>query len=316
VKVEPKLEDRFWANLIGKGYPSPNRWFRWCTRRLKIKPTSDYILSTVSQYGHAIIVLGTRKAESANRAAAMKNYDSGQCLRKHTLPNAFVYAPIADLSNNEVWAYLLQAPNPWGSNNKELYRLYSSACDGGECPFVIETGTQSCGKSRFGCWVCTVVRRDVSMENLIDNGAEWMEGLLDYRNWLYDIRQQTNQNGFGKLGANVKFGPFLLRTRREMLDRLLNVQDHVSVELIGTDELCYIRELIEGDSKQQVSQGIREFLFELPNGNRITTISDYNIVFSHRTRLGGIHLGKAKFTEERSVSSDYSGTTRIMYYLD
>ena len=104
VKVEPRLEDRFWVNLIGKGYPSPNRWFRWCTRRLKIKPTSDYILSTVSEYGHAIIVLGTRKAESANRAAAMKKYDNGQCLRKHTLPNAFVYAPIADLSNQEVWA--------------------------------------------------------------------------------------------------------------------------------------------------------------------------------------------------------------------
>ena len=72
VKVKPKLEDRFWANLIGKGYPSPNRWFRWCTRRLKIKPTSDYILNTVNKYGNAIIVLGTRKAESANRAAAMK----------------------------------------------------------------------------------------------------------------------------------------------------------------------------------------------------------------------------------------------------
>ncbi len=314
VKVEPKLEDRFWANLIGKGYPSPNRWFRWCTRRLKIKPTSDYILSTVSEYGHAIIVLGTRKAESANRAAAMKNYDSGQCLRKHTLPNAFVYAPIADLSNNEVWAYLLQSPNPWSSNNKELYRLYSNACDGGECPFVIETGTQSCGKSRFGCWVCTVVRRDISMENLIDNGEEWMEELLDYRNWLYDIRQQTNQTGFEDLGTNAKFGPFLLGTRREMLDRLLNIQDRVSVELISLKEVHYIRDILERDSEEQVSETLREFIFELPNGKSLVTVSDFDITLSTRERLGSIHLKQAKLIETRSMCSDRLTPTRVMYY--
>jgi hypothetical protein len=36
VRVVPKLEDTFWVNLIGKGYPSPNRWFRWCTERMKV----------------------------------------------------------------------------------------------------------------------------------------------------------------------------------------------------------------------------------------------------------------------------------------
>ena len=127
-RVTPKIKDTFWVNLIGKGYPSPNRWFRWCTERMKINPTSNYILNTVNRYGHAIIVLGTRKTESANRAAAMNSYNNGERLRKHTLPNAFVYAPIADLSNNEVWAYLLQAPNPWGSDNRKLLELYRNAC--------------------------------------------------------------------------------------------------------------------------------------------------------------------------------------------
>jgi len=316
VKVKPKLEDTFWVNLIGKGYPPPNRWFRWCTKRMKIKPTSDYIVSTVNGYGHAIIVLGTRKAESANRAAAMSNYDNGERLRKHTLPNAFVYAPIADLSNNEVWAYLLQCPNPWGSENKKLFELYSNACDGGECPFVIETGTQSCGKSRFGCWVCTVVRRDKSMENFIDNGEAWMEELLDFRNWLYDIRQQTNQHIPEYLDSNVKFGPFLFRTRREILDRLLSIQEHLSVQLITPAELDYIRRLFQEDSRDQASQELREFVFQLPNGNRVATVSDFNILLTSRERLGGIYLRKAKFIKTQSVSSDYSQSTRIMYYVD
>ncbi|UOH77283.1 hypothetical protein MT996_08685 [Ornithobacterium rhinotracheale] len=38
-KTTPKLEENFWINVIGKGYPVPNNTFRWCTDRLKIKPT-------------------------------------------------------------------------------------------------------------------------------------------------------------------------------------------------------------------------------------------------------------------------------------
>ena len=71
VTVVPKLKDTFWVSLIGKGYPSPNRWFRWCTERIKINPTTSYILNTVNKNGQAIIILGSRRAESGNRAAAM-----------------------------------------------------------------------------------------------------------------------------------------------------------------------------------------------------------------------------------------------------
>jgi DNA sulfur modification protein DndC len=60
-KTTPKLDDTFWLNIIGKGYPSPNRWFRWCTERMKINPTNEYILDTVSKHGRAIIILGTRR---------------------------------------------------------------------------------------------------------------------------------------------------------------------------------------------------------------------------------------------------------------
>ena len=314
VTVTPELKDTFWVSLIGKGYPSPNRWFRWCTERVKINPTTRYIPNTVNENGQAIIILGSRKAESANRAAAMSNYDNGKRLRQHTLSNTFVYTPIAELSNHEVWAYLLQAPNPWGSNNRSLLSLYRNACDGGECPFMIETGTQSCGKSRFGCWVCTVVDRDKSMENLIDNGEEWMEELLDFRNWLYDIRQQTSQYVPKYLDSSVKFGPFLLGTRRDILDRLLKMQESLPVELITPDELRYIYELLEKESEGKVKQGLRKFVFELPNGKRVAAISDFNILLTPRKRLGPMHLKRAKLVESRKMSSKYSRSTRVMYY--
>ena len=314
-KVKPKLEDSFWVNLIGKGYPSPNRWFRWCTERIKIKPTTDYIVNTLNKNGQAIIVLGSRKAESSNRAASMKYYNNGKRLRRHTLPNAFVYAPIADLSNNEVWAYLLQVPNPWGSNNRSLLALYRNACSGGECPFVIETGTQSCGKSRFGCWVCTVVDRDKAMENFINNGDVWMEELLNFRNWLYNIRQQESQYVPKHIESEVKFGPFLLRTRQEIFDKLLNLHELINIELITKNEIHCINKILKNESESKVKKGLRKFVFELPSGKRVATVSDFNILISSRKRLGPLYLKQSKLIGSKSLSSNYLRSTRVMYYF-
>jgi len=314
-KVTPQLEDRFWVNLIGKGYPSPNRWFRWCTDRLKIYPTNRYLNSTVDQNGSAVVVLGIRSAESSTRSAAMKAHGNGDRLYKHSsLPDASVYAPIADLSNDEVWAYLLQCPNPWGSDNRGLLGLYVSASGAGECPFVIEMGTQSCGKSRFGCWVCTVVDRDKSMENLVHNGEDWMEELLQFRDWLYSARQQASQYVPRYLASRAKFGPFLLTTRRRMLESLLSMQDHLHVELIGSDELRYVEELLRRESAAAVSEGLMRFVLEFASGKRFALISDFNVLLSTRERLGPLHLGGAKLLRTRGVSPEYSRCTRLLYY--
>ena len=37
---------------------------------------------------------------------------------------------------------------------------------------------------RVGCWVCTVVTKDKSMEAMIENGEEWLEPMLEYRDLL------------------------------------------------------------------------------------------------------------------------------------
>lgn len=109
----PTLEDTFWVKLIGLGYPAPNKFYRWCTERLKIDPTTRFIKEKISEQGEVIILLGTRSAESSNRAASMKRHEvKGQRLRKHILPNAYVYAPLKDVSTNELWQYLNQVTPP------------------------------------------------------------------------------------------------------------------------------------------------------------------------------------------------------------
>ncbi|MFN2453145.1 MAG: DNA phosphorothioation system sulfurtransferase DndC [Pyrinomonadaceae bacterium] len=240
-KVTPTLADSFWVNLIGKGYPSPNRFFRWCTERLKINPTSAYIKERISEHGEAIILLGTRKAESTNRSHSMKQYErKGQRLRRHTLPGAYVYAPIADLTDSEIWMYLLQVPNAWNADNRKLFTLYRNA-SGGECPLVIDTSTPSCGNSRFGCWTCTVVDEDKSMEGLIDAGETWMEPMLDYRDWLKRIRDDLTMRMTHRRNLADGTGPFTRDARAEILRRLLEVQQETRLNLISEEELSAIQ---------------------------------------------------------------------------
>ena len=193
IRTSPRLEDTFWVNLIGKGYPAPNRFFRWCTDRLKINPTTRFILEKISEKGEAIILLGTRSDESSSRAASIKKHEiHNQRLRKHILPNAFVYAPIKDIETEELWQFLLQNPPPWGGSHRDLITLYRNAT-GGDCPLVIDTTTPSCGQSRFGCWVCTVVKKDKSMDALIDNGEEWMEPLQEMRDFLIETKDNPEK---------------------------------------------------------------------------------------------------------------------------
>jgi len=80
----PKMDDSFWVRLIGLGYPAPNKFYRWCTERLKINPTTRLITDKIGENGEVIILLGTRSDESANRAASIKKHEiKGQRLRKH-----------------------------------------------------------------------------------------------------------------------------------------------------------------------------------------------------------------------------------------
>lgn len=252
--VFPKLNDTFWVNLIGRGYPSPTSQFRWCTDRLKIQPVSEFIRSVVDTTGEAIVVLGARKEESATRAQTMRrNEIAGNRFRPHKdLNKAWVYTPIEDLTTNEIWIYLLQVPSPWRGDNKGLVGLYKQAS--GECPLVIDQSTPSCGQSRFGCWTCTVVDRDKSMECLVDSGEENLEPLLKLRDYLkhvrdlagsrYNIRRNGTtplRRGTGEIMTNT--GPLTHETRMDILNRLFAAQKESGLILIEGDELALIQEI-------------------------------------------------------------------------
>lgn len=197
-KVKPVLQNSFWVNIIGKGYPTPNQKFRWCTDRLKIDPANQFIMDKVSSFGEVIMVLGVREDESATRGNVMRNHTvEGKTFMRHTsLSNAYVYAPIRSFTVDDVWDYLLNHPSPWGDDNHELHRLYQDS-NSGECPLIVDKDIKesagSCGNSRFGCWVCTVVTEDKAITGFIQSGHDWMKPLLDFRNWLAQIRDDRSK---------------------------------------------------------------------------------------------------------------------------
>lgn len=252
-KTDPRLEDSFWVNVIGKGYPVPNTAFRWCTDKMKIKPTARFIIEQVDECGEAIILIGTRKAESATRARSIKKHEVyGKRLTNHTiLRNTYVYAPIKELMLEEVWYIINTIPSPWDFDNSILFNIYRDAsADDYECPTVVTDKSHgSCGQSRFGCWVCTVVKDDKSMRSLIKNGREWMKPLYDFR---IEIDQERNiiENRMpyrrdGRRAIN-DMGPYVFSYRAKMLKRLLEVQHDLQkhdpkIKLISDQELIAIQ---------------------------------------------------------------------------
>ncbi|MFO5495023.1 MAG: DNA phosphorothioation system sulfurtransferase DndC, partial [Cuspidothrix sp.] len=126
--LQPETKQTYWAGLIGKGYPAPRHTFRWCTGRLKIDPSNRFIRDVVRASGETIVVLGTRKTESKNRALIMTKREEGRVrdrLSPHpSLINSLLYTPIEDWRNDEVWLYLMQWENPWNHSNKDLFTMY------------------------------------------------------------------------------------------------------------------------------------------------------------------------------------------------
>ena len=261
-KLTPLYKNSFWVNLIGKGYPAPSQNFRWCTERLKIEPVNRFIAESVDRWGEATIVLGARKSESSSRSQVLSKKVRDQLgLSKHpSLSAAFVFTPIEEMTTDEVWSYLLTHKSPWGGSNRDLSAMYQNA-SGGECPMVVDTSTPSCGNSRFGCWTCTLVQKDTTMENLIDGGEEWMAPLLEFRDLLSETqkpgkkseyRSHKRRNGrvaFIRNTEKPSHGPYKLEWRRKFLQRLLEIQQEIRFEgpnpdmtLIAPEELELIRE--------------------------------------------------------------------------
>ena len=279
IVVQPESTNTYWTNIIGKGYPTPKSiQYRWCTERLKIRPSNDFIKKQLEKED-VVVILGVRKDESIARKARIEKREiEGYLLTPHgTLRSknklAYVYTPIVDFTTADVWDVLVNSnentvPTPddifdhpatcWGTDTMELFNLYlKGSGDSGECPFIADESTakSSCGNSRVGCWICTVVKEDKSLNGFIESGHDELKPLLAFRQWILSIRDiPENRKKHKRSGAVVKrdgkimMGPFTFEARQMILRKLLETQLEIQkfypeLDLITLDELKAINDI-------------------------------------------------------------------------
>lgn len=333
-RLTPQIQNTFWVNLIGRGYPCPRVNFRWCTDRLKIDASNQFIKSILAAESEAILVLGSRKAESATRRKVMEGYEEKR-YREHlspngSYPNTYVFTPIENWEDSMVWQFLMQHANPWGHSNKDLLAMYRGASTDNECPMVVETGTPSCGGSRMGCWVCTMVTEDKSLSAMIQNDEEkaWMLPLLDFRNYIAAYSQGTDMSqnemdrerrDFRRMNGNLTWhnnrlvhGPYKKEVREDFLRRLLKLQLFIQEtgpeevrhsELITMDELRYIRKIWLDDK--------HEFDDMLPKIYKEVIEKD----FEDNSILGNKYYGKEEWDLLSEVCQDLYPDHELMLEL-
>ena len=177
--IYPDVSQSYWNLVIGLGYPTPEPpGFRWCTERLKIIPMNKYTNDIIQRYGQIVLLLGVRKAESLARMRSISSREiEGKILTPHSdINGAYVYNPLTEIKNELVWEYLLRnnGISSWGVDMKYLFSLYQGENLGEEQSVIGEVDKDKIpvtGNSRFGCWCCTIVKEDKSLQNFIDHGS-------------------------------------------------------------------------------------------------------------------------------------------------
>ncbi len=259
----PEIRNTFWSLVIGLGYPTPEApGFRWCTERLKINPSNKFTYDTIKKDSEIVILLGVRKAESSARSKSISAHEiEGKLLSPHvSIPKAYVYNPLSEIDNSVVWEYLLKGDgiSAWGTDNKYLFSLYQGENLGEEQSVIGEVDKDKIpvtGNSRFGCWCCTMVKEDKSLQNFIEHGAKELLPLRRFRDKLVELRANPEARDWRRRNGSVYFnadgdfgrGPFTMETRKLILRDLLALEEETGFELITMDELKMIDKMWEDE---------------------------------------------------------------------
>lgn len=222
---EPEVKDTFWVNLIGRGYPPPHQGFRWCTSRLKINPADKFIKS-VPNKEETLIVTGVRFGESDARderlnLSCQRGGECGQGVwyQHSTRLNVGYFSPIITWRECDVWDFLNFVAPTWGYPTQDLQDIYMGR------------------ETRFGCWVCTVVSQDKTMQKIVTTQEQY-KPMLEFRDWLMV---------FGRLHKNRVIRPngfpgrLSLAARKKILKRLSSVEEKMGTILLSESERKLIK---------------------------------------------------------------------------
>jgi len=240
--LRPEIKQRFFVRIIGRGYPPPTQFFRWCTKDLRIRPVQKYLRSLGQ---NALVIVGTRTGESAQRDRVLgkRSKTNAPFIQRQSDGGHFtyLYSPIVDFTLEDVWETLTEIPFPISINVGKLVAIYRDG--GGECPVIRETNDKPRSSARFGCWTCTVVRRDKSAENMIEAGYSKLQPYYEFRRWLLEIRNDPSMRCKLRRNGSEGLGPFKLEARKTILEQVRTLEKAVCTQILVAEEEAEIRRL-------------------------------------------------------------------------
>ncbi len=246
--LKPALHQNYFVRIIGRGYPPPTTFFRWCTKDLRIRPVQKFVRNLGAR---PLIIIGTRRGESSQRDRVLARAGSvsvkGPVVQQQLDGGVatHLYLPIANYSVEDVWECLAELALPKSIDIYRLAEVYRHG--GGECPMIREINDKPCASARFGCWVCTVVRRDKSAENLLNVGYDHLRPFYHFRGWIAEIRNDETQRCGRRRNGSVGSGPFTLSARSLILERVRRLEREVGRTLITKAEERHIKRLWDLD---------------------------------------------------------------------
>lgn len=232
--IRPKLDDRFFVYMLGRGVPPPQPGFRWCVGNLKLEPMEGYLNSLKARCGRFVTFTGVRVGESAardQRIAIACTKDGAECSQGHLQYSAQANKasdlchPIIHWRVCQVWEWLITAEVEHGFSTM----LMAEAYGGDEAEEI---------NARTGCIQCNVAKRDMALENLA-KGGKWayLAPLMRLRDIYSTLSRPKSRhkklggerNADGKLSKNQgRLGPLTMKARRWGLNEILTIQSKIN----------------------------------------------------------------------------------------
>lgn len=230
----PNLSNSFLANIIGgRNVASMPGMDRKCQQQLKKAPL-DKLKAKLKKMAaaerglkklspkHFTDAIGTRFDESAHRSNEMtKRGESAVTPTKVQLGGTVSYliSPLADFTSFDVFEFIGNVTNgkvETYSSFEALTQVYRDS-EKGECMVnlflqdKLKQKTQC--NSRTGCYTCSAVMNDKSLENMLEDDEgrfEWMRPLNEFRNFITDSHWDMSKRSWLSRSVDTKTGEIKL----------------------------------------------------------------------------------------------------------
>ena len=226
--LTPDPEESFWVQVIGKGYPMPHNGFRWCTARLKVRPVERYLKTLAQQESQGLVVTGVRFGESDARdlrlnLSCARGGECGQGVwyEESGRLGLGYFSPIVIWRECDVWDFLTFVAPKWGYPTAGLSAVYHGR------------------ETRFGCWTCSVVSQDRTMQKIVAVDPQWRP-LLELRNWLVAFTRAPANRVYRRDGSP---GRLTMAAREEILRRVQATEQATGMSILSEVEIARIHTL-------------------------------------------------------------------------